>query len=124
MLLFKNEILQGLLRGLIARGKLNLVAHHLRLQLLLLRLFLVIQRHAVDLHLHGTDIVHIKLETLFVHSLLGLIIIIIGILSLARRDLGNMDASDASPRDMSEASPTEPLLLHSIDLSSPSILLN
>jgi hypothetical protein len=123
-LLFYNEILQGLLRGLNALRNLYLVAHHLWLQLLLLRLLLVIQRDAVDLHLHGTDIVHIKLEALFVRPLLGLLIVFMGVRSLASGNLSNIDAGDANPGDVSETSPPEPLLLYSIDLSSPSVLLN
>jgi len=84
----------------------------------------VIQRHAVDLHLHGTDIVHIKLEALFVRPLLRLLIIIVNVWYRARGDLGNIDVRDANPRDVSEAGPSKPLLLDSIDLSSPSVLLN
>jgi len=101
-----------------------LVAHDLWLQLQLLRLLLVIQRNAVDLHLHGTDIVHIKLEALFVRPLLGLLIVIMGVLCLAPGNLGRIDAGDANSGDVSEAGPPEPLLLDSIDLSSPSVLLN
>lgn len=84
----------------------------------------MIQRHAVDLHLHGTDIVHIKLEALFVSLLVGLLIILVSVWYFSRGDLGNIDVGDANPRDVSEAGPSEPLLLDSIDLSSPSILLN
>lgn len=84
----------------------------------------MIQRHAVDLHLHGTDIVHIKLEALFVCPFLGLLIIIVGVWYLACGDLGNINVGDANARDVSEAGPSKPLLLHSIDLSSPSVLLN
>lgn len=92
---------------------------------MLLRLLLVIQWHAVDLHLHRTDIVHIKLEALFVCLLLRLLIIIImGVKSFACGNLSKIDAGDAEPRDVSEAGPTEPLLLDPIDLSSPSILLD
>ena len=84
----------------------------------------MIQWHAVDLHLHGTDIVHIKLETLFVCRLVGLLIIVVSIWYLSRGDLGNIDVGDADPRDVSEAGPSKPLLLDSIDLSSSSVLLN
>jgi hypothetical protein len=101
-----------------------LIGHHLWLQQHLLRLLLVTQRNAVDLHLHGTDIVHIKLEALFVRPLLGLLIVIMGVRCLASGNLGNIDAGDSNPGYVSEAGPPEPLLLYSIDLSSPSVLLN
>lgn len=84
----------------------------------------MIQRNAIDLHLHGTDIVHIKLEALFVRPLLGLVFVIMGVRCLASGNLANIDAGDANPRDVPEAGPPEPLLLDSIDLSSPSVLLN
>lgn len=119
LLLFQDELLQRLFCRL--ENALVFVLPFSNLRMLELRVLLVIERQAINLHLHGTDVFHIELKALFVS--LGIVVLLLIFTPIAYGSLEDIKGGCTKTGRETRAIPYS-LLLDSVNLSCPPILLH